>query len=118
MIKLLLVVIFIFLVFVVAGWQKRGIKDFADRAEVVTAIVIEKYEKTRKADHPSRVERIINYSYMVEGKEYTGEDTVEFSDLWQQVKKGQEIEVYFLRENPAKSHPVILVRRRAGKGDY
>jgi hypothetical protein len=87
--------------------------DFIAQADKISGVIIKKEEQAKRNDQPNRVEHLVSYSYRVNGTEYIGRENVEYGDLWQDMKEGQEVDIYYLRSDPANSHLAMLLERRA-----
>jgi hypothetical protein len=111
MFKLLVILAFIALAVLVTRFLNDKNTDFKSQAKMVQATVTNKVEHyaTKKK---TREEHVIRYEFTVDGKNYSGEDTVEFDDLWARVKEGDKITIYYHPENPLKNHPAALLDRR------
>ncbi len=113
--KILLFALFVLLVIVVVRWQGEQYQAFMGCAGKVSGKLTKKEENTaRPSTGNGRVEYVVSYSYVVDGKEYNATDTVEFKELWLDLKEGQDLEVYYSKKDPAKSYPVIVMDRRLG----
>ena len=114
MIRLLLIFAFLAIVILIAiRLQGNGYKRFrAGAAEVMGKI--EKKEARIDNSKNRHAENILIYSYVVDGKEYPGEERVEYDDLWLDARVGMELRVYYAKTNPAKSYPAALIDRRLG----
>lgn len=110
--KLLVLLLFLTVVVIILRFQGNRYSEFMAASAKTTALIINKEEVPRRADQPNRKERVVIYSYNIAGVDYIGRDTVEYSDLWEDFKENQNIEIYYLRENPKQSYPVILLDRR------
>ena len=110
--KLLILLLFIITVLLVLRFQNGQYREFLNSASKVTGIIINKEELVKRPDQPNRKEYWVVYSYNVGGVDYIGRDSVEYPDIWQDIQENQRLEVYYMRENPKLSHPVILLDRR------
>ncbi len=111
--KILILLIFLLVVFLFLRFQGNQYRDFVSASDKTYGIIIHKEELAKRADQPNRKEYVVVYSYSVSGVDYIGRDNVEYQDLWQDMKEEQKLEIYYLREKPDQSHPVILLDRRA-----
>ncbi len=92
--------------------QGRQFSEFLANSEKISGMIIKKEEQVRRNDQPNRKEYLVSYSYRVGGAEYIGRENVEYSDIWQDIKEGQAMDVYYLKSDPANSHLAILLDRR------
>ena len=76
-------------------------------------------KKQTRIDNPKTLhtEQVLIYSYEIDGKRYTGEERVEYDDLWQEAREGAELRVYVSKKNANQSHPAALIDRRIGIAD-
>lgn len=109
-ILLLLLVVVVGVVFVIRMQANAYERFMANAAEVMGAID----KKETRIDEPKtkRTENILLYSYMVNGTRYSGEEKVEYPDLWQEAREGMELKIYYAKNNPAKAYPAVLIDRR------
>lgn len=114
MIRLLLILaLFAVVVLIIIRLQGDVYKRFmAGAAEVKGRIE----KKETRIDNPKtrHTENILIYSYNVEGRKYSGEERVEYMDLWLDAREGADLRVYYSKSNPAKSYPSALIDRRLG----
>jgi hypothetical protein len=94
--------------------QGRQYQAFLDKAGKVTGTLTAKEERRLRADQPTNVEHWVRYSYSVDGKQYSGEEKVEYADLWHSLQEGQGAEIYYHKGNPGKSHLALVLDRRVG----
>lgn len=111
--KLILFLLFVLLVIVVVRIQGRQSGDFIAQADKISGVIIKKEERARRNDQPNRKEYLVSYSYRVGDSEYIGRENVEYGDLWQDMREGQAVDIYYLRADPANSHLAMLLDRRA-----
>lgn len=118
MIRLLIIVLLVaVLIMFVIRLQGNAYQRFmAGAGEVMGKIE----KKETRIDNPKNrhTENMLIYSYTVNGREYSGEERVEYQDLWLDAREGMELRVYYSKNNPAKSYPAALMDRRlkiAGK---
>jgi hypothetical protein len=111
--KLILILFFVLLVIIVVRMQGKQAGDFIAQADKISGVIIKKEEQARRNDQPTRKEYLVSYSYRVNGSEYIGRENVEYSDLWQGMEEGQNVDIYYLRSDPANSHLAMLLDRRA-----
>lgn len=113
MVKFIVVALFIVGAIVVIMLQKESYEHFMENAGEVMGI-IEKKETRIDSSHSMRgkSENILIYRYSVDGKEYHGEDLVEYSDLWAVARDGMSLRVYYSKSNPSKSYPATVIDRR------
>lgn len=102
------------LVVAVVVAQGRQYQAFLAKAEKVAGTVTAKEERRLRADQPTNVERWVRYSYTADGKVYSGEEKVEYADLWQELSEGQAAEIYYDKGSPNKSHLALVLDRRIG----
>jgi hypothetical protein len=111
MVKIVILLFFLLLIFLMLR-QGRKYKDFIAASDKTFAIIVNKEEVAKRADQPHRKEYVIAYSYQVNGVDYMGRGNVEYQDLWLDMQEGQQLEIYYLRENPKQSYPVLILDRR------
>jgi hypothetical protein len=111
----------IFILLLVAGLvvavviaQGRQYQAFLDNAGKTSGTLTAKEERRLRADQPTNVEHWARYSYSVDGKSYSGEEKVEYTDLWHGLQEGQVAEIYYHKGNPEKSHLAQVLDRRIG----
>ena len=106
------------LIAVLALWvvvqQGNSNKAFITGAKKISGSVVHKEERLPRPDQASRKENWLVYSYTVAGTPYTGQEKVEFGDLWGNLAEGQTIEIYYSGDKPQVSHPVMIMDRRVG----
>ncbi len=108
---LLILVFFIGIALLVIRLQGDAYKRFMAGAAEVMGKTLKKetrFDNTKNKHH----ENYLLYSYVVDGKEYRGEERVEYDDLWLDARDGMELRVYYAKTNPAKSYPAALIDRR------
>lgn len=111
-----LIVVAVVLALIVTRFQGNQYKAFIAGAKQVQATVTLRTERdSGQKNH--RKEHVVGYRFSVDGKNYNGEDNVEFADLWPEVKEGDLISVYYDPANPSRNYPVILLDRRVGVAD-
>lgn len=111
--KLLIFLLFIVAVLLMLRFQNSQYREFINAATKTSGMIIHKEELAKSANQPNRKEYWVVYSYNVGGVDYIGRDNMEYSDLWQDMQENQKLDIYYLREDPSQSHPVILLDRRA-----
>ena len=114
MTKLAIIALFAAFVLWMVMWQGKQYKAFLEGAKKASGTVVGKVERARRPDQPTRKENWLLYSYQVGDKTFTGEERVEFADLWGGFSQGQAIEIYYSEKKPEESHPVVIMDRRAG----
>ncbi len=110
---LLIIAVLAAIILVVIRLQGDAYKRFMAGAAEVTGRIEKKetrFDNTKNKHH----ENYLLYSYVVNGKEYRGEERVEYDDLWLDARDGMELRVYYSKTNPAKSYPAALIDRRLG----
>jgi hypothetical protein len=110
--KILLIVLFLVVVFVIVRWQGKQYNDFLANSEKISGVIIKKEERVRRSDQPNRKEYFISYSYSVDGKEYVGSDNFEFRELWSEIREGQAVDINYLKSDPSQSHLYMLLKLR------
>lgn len=100
------------LIAAVVMWQGKHYRSFADGAHKVKGVLVAKQEhiaepKTKRKEHWAI------YRYQdTQGTAHTGEERVEYDDLWHSFREGQEIDVYVDAKNPSQSHLGPVLDRR------
>lgn len=86
---------------------------FRERAMEVPGKIV---KKETRIDNPKtrHTENVLIYSYSVNGREFTGEERVEYEDLWMEARDGMPLRVYVDKNNAKKSFPAALIDRRIG----
>ncbi len=107
----LLLLIVVMIAIAVTRWQGGKYADFKLTAKTVQATVTLRDERENRQNN-RRKEKNIEYRFLLAGREYTGHDTVEYDDLWQQLLLGDSISVYYDPKNPAQNIPAALLDRR------
>ena len=116
--KILILLAFLLVVFFALRFQGKQYREFIAVSAKTSGVIINKEEMAKSADQPNRKEYIIVYSYSVAGVDYIGRDNVEYQDLWLDMQESQPIEVYYLCENPKRSHPVMVLDRRVKSANF
>ena len=112
MIRLILIIAILAVVIIVAvRLQGNAYKRFMENSAEVTGR-IEKKETRFDNTKNKRHEHYLLYSYVVDGKEYRGEERVEYDDMWQEARERMPLRVYYSKSNPAQSYPAALIDRR------
>ena len=109
----LILAVLVVVIILVIRLQGDAYKRFMAGAAEVTG-KIEKKETRLDNTKNQRSENYLLYSYVVDGKEYRGEERVEYDDMWLDASEGMELRVYYSKTNPAKSYPAALIERRLG----
>lgn len=114
--KLVLVILF-FVVAVVAINLMVGdrTRAFLKTAQVAQGRIVGK--EVRTVEKNRRKEHWLKYVYRVGEQEHAGQEIVEHDDLWDGLREGADIEVLYDPDQPGKSHPAVLVRRRLGMAE-
>lgn len=113
---LLIILAAVFLAVWVTRWQGNKYRDFKANA-LQTQATVTLREERRDIHKQQRHDNIIEYRFVLAGREYTGRDKVEFEDLWTDILLGDSIAVYYDRTNPSKNIPAALLDRRLGLAD-
>jgi uncharacterized protein YxeA len=114
------ILVILVLVVVLAVWVTRLQGNAYARFKANSAEVMGRIDKkeTRFDNTKNRhSENYLLYSYTVDGKNYSGEERVEYDDMWLDAREGMELRVYYAKNNPAKSYPAALIDRRLGVAD-
>jgi hypothetical protein len=115
---MLKVAIVILAVVALALWvvQQQGKKNeaFLANAKKANGVITAKNARVVRPDQPTRKEYSLNYRFEVDGESFSGNELVEFQDMWQSAQEGQAVEVYYVPGNPAKSHLAAVLERRLG----
>lgn len=116
--KILILLVFLLVVVFALRFQGKQYREFLAASAKTSGFIINKEELAKRADQPNRKEYIVVYSYNVAGTDYIGRDNVEYQDLWLDMQENQPIEVYYIKENPKQSQPVILLDRRLKSANF
>ncbi len=110
--KLIILLLFLLVVFIAVRFQARQNSSFLAQSDKISGVIIKKEEQARRNDQPNRKEYLVSYSYRVDNREYIGRENVEFQDLWLGMQEGQNVDIYYLKSDPANSHLAMLLERR------
>lgn len=112
MLKILAIALVIVVALIAVRWQGGQYQRFVEKAQKISGHIVRKQERMPFPDQRSRKEHWVTYRYSVDGKEYQGEEKVEYTDLWLDLAEGQAVEVYYTRQNPSQSHLAPVLDRR------
>ena len=116
MVKFIIIFLFIVLIIAVVKLQGNSYARFKVSAQAVRGKIIA-MEERRVDVKTQRKRRYVRYAFELEGKLFTGEENVEYDDLWTLVKAGDSITIYYDPKNPSKNYPAALLDRRLGIAD-
>lgn len=88
-------------------------KKFLKTAEKASGKILAKEERVIDPKN-RRKENWLRYSYSANGQEFTGEDRIEYQDMWMDLKEHAAIDVLYNRDNPKESYPEPVLARRLG----
>jgi len=113
MIKLIVVLVILAIV-VVAVIRMQGNAYARFKADAIETVGLIEKKETRIESHHSqkRDEHVLIYSYTVKGEPYTGEDSIEYTDMWETAQAGMHLRVYYSKKDPSKSYPAAVLDRR------
>lgn len=107
----------IVLVAFIAVWftfrQADTYREFLKKAEKTQGVVLKKEERATGQKN-NRKELWITYSYDTRGRTHTAQELLEYPDLWQGIRQGHPVDIYYNRENPGESHLAMALDRRLG----
>lgn len=107
----LVAVIAIILTVLIVRLQAVDYEEFMKDSYKATAQITTKREMV--ADQKTqRKEMRIEYRYMANGRVYTGNESVEFTDLWDPYTPGQTVEVYISSKDAGQSYLAEPITRR------
>ena len=92
-------------------------KDYAAFMKTAVKVQAELLSKGERVAEPKtkRIEYYIGYRYKDNtGSTHTVQRTIEYPDMWQDLRQGQVLTVYYNPVKPSESYPVELVERRMG----
>ena len=114
--KLLLVILIVLAVVVVTAvmLQGRQYAAFMEKAQKTSGHITRKEVRNFRPNQQTGKENWVSYEYALDGKSYSGEEKVEYADLWHGLNEGQETEIYYNRENPGESHVAAVLDKRLG----
>ena len=112
--KWALIVILIVIAVVVVRWKSDQYKAFVANADKTTGMLVRKEARTFRPNQQTGKENWIIYTYFLDGKNYSGEEKVEYAGLWHDFKEGQRIGIYYNKSNPGESHAVAVLDKRIG----
>jgi Protein of unknown function (DUF3592) len=95
--------------------QADEYKKFLETAQRTQAVVLKKEE--RLADPKNqRKEKWITYNFDTHRgrKTHTAQEFIEYDDIYQSIRQGDRIDIYFDPENPTRSHIAASIERRVG----
>ncbi len=90
-------------------------KKFLETAEKTQGIVLKKEERLTDPKN-QRKENWITYNYDTHRgmKTHTAQEFIEYDDIYQSIRSGDRIDIYFDPENPSRSHIAASIERRVG----
>ena len=108
----LIALILIGLVIAAVLWQSRQYREFLANADKISGTLALKQVRNFRPNQQTGKENWVLYSFQLNGKEYNGEEKVEYADLWHQLVEGQAVDIYYNKGNPKESHLVVVLDRR------
>lgn len=112
------IAIALFVVLFVAAYftlrQADQYKEFMKTAEKAQALIIKKEERATGQKN-NRKEYWVTYNFSSPGgKTHTVQELVEYPDIWQGMRSGQAVAIYYNRNNASQSYLAASVDRRLG----
>ena len=111
---LLLAIIAVAAIIMVVMWQGRQYQEFVAKAGKISGHLTRKEVRNFRQNQQTGKENWAMYTYQLADKVYAGEEKIEYADIWQKLNEGQNVEVYYNKDNPGESHLVVVLDRRLG----
>ncbi|MDX2112767.1 MAG: DUF3592 domain-containing protein [Alphaproteobacteria bacterium] len=90
-------------------------KKFLETAEKTHGVVLKKEERVADPKN-QRKEKWVTYNFDTHRgmKTHTAQEFIEYDDIYQSIRSGDRIDVYYDPENPSRSHIAASIERRVG----
>ncbi len=90
-------------------------KKFLETAEKTQGVVLKKEERVADPKN-QRKEKWVTYNFDTHRgmKTHTAQELIEYDDIYQSIRSGDRIDIYFDPENPSRSHIAASIERRVG----
>lgn len=111
---ILILLIVIIIVLNILRIQAQVYERFKEGAAETMGRIVKKETRIDTGRSKKPEDNVLIYSYEVGGDSYSGEERVEYADLWQDAREGTELRVYYSKKDPTKSYPAALIDRRLG----
>ena len=99
---------------VVTQWQGDRYREFMKTAQKTSARIVEKEERIANPKN-KRKEHWLIYTYETkDGMTHTAQELIEYDDIWQRLRPGYPIDIYYNPAQTGQSYVALVIERRMG----